>query len=77
MARWAPCKRRVFVRRLVGLGFSPPESGGRHFYMRYGTHTLAIPSNAEYSVPQLKELLKEVGQITERKISLQEWQDLG
>jgi hypothetical protein len=45
--------------------------------MRYGTHTLAIPSNAEYSVPQLKELLKEVGQITERKISLQEWQDLG
>jgi hypothetical protein len=76
MAKWAPCKRRVFIRKLVGLGFSPPEPGGRHFYMRYGTHTLAIPNNAEYSVPQLKTLLKEVKQITGRKISLPEWQDL-
>jgi hypothetical protein len=44
--------------------------------MRYETHTLAIPSNAEYSVPQLKELLKEVEGIIARKISLQEWQSL-
>jgi len=29
--------------------------------MRYGTHTLAIPNNAEYSVPQLKILLKGSG----------------
>jgi hypothetical protein len=76
MAKWAPCKRRVFIRKLVRLGFSPPEPGGRHFYMRYGTHTLTIPSNAEYSVPQLKTLLEEVEQITGRKISLPEWQDL-
>ena len=76
MARWAPCKRRVFVRKLVRLGFSPPEPGGRHFYMRYGTHTLSIPNNNEYSVPQLKALLKEVAQIMGRKISLQEWQSL-
>ena len=76
MARWAPCKRRVFIRKLIRLGFSPPEPGGRHFYMRYGTHTLAIPRNGEYSVPQLKTLLKEVEQIMVRKISLQEWQGL-
>ena len=76
MARWAPCKRRVFIRKLIRLGFSPPEPGGRHFYMRYGTHTVAIPRNAEYSVPQLKTLLKEVERIMVRKISLQEWQGL-
>jgi hypothetical protein len=76
MAKWAPCKRRVFIKKLVRLGFSPPEPGGRHFYMRYGTHTLAIPNNTEYSVSQLKALLKEVAQITGKKISLQDWQGL-
>lgn len=44
--------------------------------MRYGTHTLAIPSNAEYSVAQLKALLREVEHIVLRKVSLQEWQSL-
>ena len=76
MAKWAPCKRRIFIRKLVRLGFSPPEPGGRHFYMRYGMYTLAIPHNAEYSVPQLKTLLKEVEQIMGKKISLPEWQDI-
>jgi hypothetical protein len=76
MAKWAPCKRRVFIKKLVGLGFSPPEPGGRHFYMRYGAYTLAIPNNVEYSVPQLKTLLNEVEQIMRRKISLREWQEL-
>jgi hypothetical protein len=32
--------------------------------------------NTEYSVPQLKTLLKEVEQIMGRKISLPEWQAL-
>jgi len=76
VARWAPCKRRAFVRKLVKLGFSPPEPGARHFYMRYGTHTLAIPSNAEFSVPQVRALLKQVEHIIERDISLSEWQGL-
>jgi len=76
MARWTPCKRRVFISKLLGLGFGPPEPGGRHFYMRYGTHTLAVPNNAEYSVPQVKTLLKEVEQMMDKKISLLEWQDL-
>mgnify|MGYP006910661598 FL=1 len=44
--------------------------------MRYARHTLAIPSNAEFSVPQLKMLLKEVEHIVGRKISLEEWQNL-
>jgi hypothetical protein len=44
--------------------------------MRYGSHTLAIPNNAEYSMPQLKALLKEAEQIMGKKISLREWQDL-
>ncbi|MFQ6071469.1 MAG: hypothetical protein ACE5KT_02050 [Methanosarcinales archaeon] len=76
MTRWTPCKRRNFIKKLKKLGFSPPEPGGRHFYMRYGTHTLAIPNNPEYSVPQLKMLLKEVKHILERKISLKEWEEL-
>jgi hypothetical protein len=76
MARWAPCKRRAFIAKLSRLGFTPPESDGRHFYIRYGTYTLAIPSNPEYSVPQLKMLLKEVEQILGREISASEWQSL-
>lgn len=76
MARWAPCKRRDFIKKLKKLGFQPPEPGGRHFYMRYETHTLAIPSNPEYSVPQLKMLIKEVEQILGKRISLKEWQQL-
>ena len=76
MARWAPCKRRIFIKKLSRLGFSPPEPGGHHFYVRYARHTLAIQNDAEYSVPQLKMLVKEVEHIIGKKISLEEWQDL-
>ena len=76
MARWSPCKRRTFIKKLSSLGFSPPEPGGRHFYMRYGTYTLTLPNNPEYSVAQLRMLVKEVGHIMGREISLNEWQDL-
>ena len=41
--------------------------------MRYGTHTLAIPSNTEYSVPQLKMMLQEIETIIGRKIGIEEW----
>lgn len=58
------------------MGFDQPEPGGRHFYMRYGTHTLAIPNNSEYSVPQLKMLIREVERILKRRISLKEWESL-
>ena len=76
MSRWTPCKRRVFINKMRKLGFAAPEPGGRHFYMRCGTHTLPIPNNSEYSVPQLKMLLKEVERILERDISLDDWEKL-
>ena len=76
MGRWTPCKRRTFVKKLRRLGFSPPEPGGRHFYMRYGVYTLTIPNNPEYPVPQLKMLIKEVEHILKRRISLTEWDRL-
>ena len=41
--------------------------------MVYQTHRLAIPSNAEYSVPQLRMMLREVEEILERKITIDEW----
>lgn len=73
MPKWAPCKRRVFIQKLVKLGFDLPETGGRHFYMRYGSHTLTIPSNSEYPPPQLKMMIREVEFIIERQIFLDEW----
>ena len=76
MARWSPCKRRTFIKKLSNLGFSPPEPGGRHFYMRHGTYTLTLPNNPEYPVAQLRMLVKEVEHIIGREISLEEWQSL-
>jgi hypothetical protein len=37
---------------------------------------LAIPSNDEYSVPQLKMMVREVGALLGRTISLDEWNSL-
>jgi len=76
MARWAPCKRRDFIAKLKKLGFKSPEPGGGHFYMRHGTFTLTLPNNAEYSIPQIKMLLREIELGTKKKISLEEWQKL-
>jgi predicted RNA binding protein YcfA (HicA-like mRNA interferase family) len=76
MVRWAPCKRRDFITRLKKLGFESPEPGGRHFYMRHRTFTLTLPNNTEYSIPQIKLLLREVELGIKKKISLEEWQKL-
>jgi predicted RNA binding protein YcfA (HicA-like mRNA interferase family) len=76
MARWAPCKRKDFIAKLRKLGFESPELGGRHFYMRHGTFTLALPSNTEYSVSQIKMLLKEIETGIKKKIALEDWQKL-
>ena len=56
MGKWTPCKRRKFIKRLRRLGFDGPYSGTRHQFMLLGNHRLAIPSNSEYSVPQLSNL---------------------
>ena len=76
MNRWTPCKRREFVRLLRKLGFEGPYSGTRHQFMTYEGHRLAIPANAEYSVPQLRMMLREVGEIVGRNITLEEWSRL-
>lgn len=76
MSRWTPCKRRDFVRRLRQVGFDGPFSGGRHQFMTCGQQRLAIPSNAEYSVPQLRTMIREVEQIIGREIALDEWEQL-
>ena len=73
MGKWSPCKRRDFIIKLKKLGFDPPEPGGRHFYMRYGTYTLTLPRNKEHFVPQIKMLLNEIEHGIRRKISLEEW----
>ena len=44
--------------------------------MRYGEHTMTIPNNLEFSVPQLKMLLKQVEKTLGRKIPLTAWQKL-
>ena len=44
--------------------------------MIYGQHRLAIPSNAEYSVPQLRMMLQEIGAIVGRRITGDEWNKL-
>ncbi len=76
MSRWSPCKRRDFVSRLRALGFAGPFSGTRHQFMVYEEHRLAIPSNAEYSIPQLHIMLREIEAIIGRKISADEWNEL-
>jgi hypothetical protein len=73
VSRWKPCKRREFIFRLRQLGFDGPFAGTRHHFMVYGAHRLAIPSNPEYSVPQLKMIIREVEKILGREISSEEW----
>ncbi len=76
MSRWTPCKRRDFIRRLRQLGLDGPFTGTRHQFMVYKKHRLTIPSNSEYSVPQLRMMIREIEDVIERKISLEEWNRL-
>lgn len=76
MSRWNPCKRERFVRRLRELGFTGLYSGARHQFMVYEQHRLTIPSNKEYSVPQLRMMLREVEAIISRQIPVDEWNEL-
>ena len=73
MSRWTPCERRVFIRRLRRLGFDGPFSGSRHQFMVYQHRRLAVPSNAEFSVAQLRLVLREVEGILEHRITQDAW----
>lgn len=44
--------------------------------MVYEQHRLTIPSNAEYSVPQLRMMIREVEGIIGREITVDEWNRL-
>ena len=76
MSRWTPCKRSDFIRKLRRLGFDGPFTGTRHQFMVLSQRRLAIPSNAEYSVPQLRIMLREVAGLAGREVSVEEWMDL-
>jgi hypothetical protein len=76
MAGWHPIKKREFIRKLRLLGFSGPYRGTRHEFLALGQQRQTIPSNAEYSVPQVKMLIRQVEGILGRKISIEEWESL-
>jgi len=77
MSQWQPCKRRLFIKRLRKLGFDGPYAGSRHQFMVNENHRLSVPSNSDYSIPQLKMMISEVEIIMDRRLSADEWNDLG
>jgi len=76
LSQWQPCKRRLFIKRLRKLGFDGPYSGTRHHFMLFKNHRLSIPSNAEFSVPQLKMMITEIESIIERSLAADKWNNL-
>ncbi len=76
MSRWNPCPRKVFIARLRALGFTGPLSGAKHQFMVIGEARLTIPSNNEYSVPQLRMMIKQVESILGRIIDADLWNSL-
>jgi hypothetical protein len=44
--------------------------------MVFENHRLNIPSNSEYSVPQLIMMVKEISSIIDRSLSVDEWNSL-
>jgi len=76
MSPWKPCKRRDFIKKPRKSGFKGPYSGTRHQFIVIENHRLAIPSNAEYSMPQLRIMIREVEEILNRKINLNEREKL-
>ena len=76
MSRWNPCRRSEFIRRLRNLGFAGVllRSEASVYDVRAASAT--IPSNVEYSVPQLRMMVREVEQILGREISADEWDTL-
>jgi predicted RNA binding protein YcfA (HicA-like mRNA interferase family) len=76
LSRWTPSKRQDFIKKLRKLGFEGLFSGSKHQFMVYEQHRLTIPSNDEYSVAQLRMMIREVEAILEREILLEEWNSL-
>jgi hypothetical protein len=64
------------MRRLRALGFEGPFSGSKHQFMTFAGHRQTIPSNNEYSVPQVRMMIREIERIVGREITASEWNDL-
>lgn len=64
-----PTSRFDLVKRLRRLGWSGPQSGGKHQFMVKGTHKLRIPNphTGDISVALLRVILKQAG------IDVDEW----
>jgi hypothetical protein len=76
MSRWSPCKRRDVLKKLKKLGYAGPFPGGDHEYLILGNNRLTLFSNSEYSVNQVRLLLREATVQIGRKIELDEWINL-
>jgi hypothetical protein len=76
LRQWMPCKRRDFIRKLRQLGFDGPFSGSKHQYMIYEQYRLSIPSNSDYTISQLRMMIREIEEIIGRQISVDEWNGL-
>ncbi len=76
MSQWHPCKRQDVIRRLRKIGFEGPLLGTRHQFMVYRQYRLTIPSNVEYSVPQLRMMIREIEAIIGRELTIDEWDKL-
>ena len=76
MAGWRPLKRRDFIRKLRALGFVGPYSGTRHQFMAFGGRHQTIPTNSEYSVPQVRMIVRQVELILGRAVPVEEWEKL-
>ena len=76
MLSLSPCKRKTFIQNLKKLGFVGPYSGSKHQFMVFQQHRLTIPSNSDYSIPQLQVMLKEVYLILGKTIKAKEWNQL-
>ena len=64
------------MRRLRALGFDGPFFGTRHQFRVSGPHRQTIPTNSEYSVPQIRMLLRQVESILGRPVFLDEWNSI-
>ena len=76
MNRWNPSNRRVAIQRLRLLGFGGPVQGKRHQYMTYGERRLTLFSNRDYSVRQVRILLRQAADLMGREVTAAEWNAL-
>ena len=67
-----PVKRREFIRNCMRSDLK----GARHQFMNLNKQRQILPSNAEYSIPQVRLLLRQVEKILGRELPASEWDSL-